>query len=1075
MSDPAKAVFLSYASQDAEAARRIAEALRAAGIEVWFDQAELVGGDAWDAKIRKQIAECALFVPVISATTQARREGYFRLEWRIAAQRTHMIADGTPFLLPIVIDGTRDAEALVPAEFKGVQWTRLREGETPAAFCARVAKLLAGAPEPAPTPGGFSPPASVARPSSKAKWMALAAAAVVFALWITHQLGEAKRSENPSAGAPALPAVAANPGPLSRVLELRALNGLTRERLAAAEDLLAQTLKVDPTSAGALALAAQVDALMVYRSWDLSDERRQAATKRSARAVALAPDEFESRRAQALVAGFMVRTPASLQEAESLYRALAAERAGDANVLEELGTVLHHQRKFDEAAQVFTQAGRPPLVGAALHAAGRSAEARRIADELLAQRRTAAALILKANVELFAYNNRAAAQAAVNQLTPTELREDDAAGIALRLAVLSRDAEGLLRLLESFPHPFVSILGVNYPRQYWTGLARSWQSQPEAAEIEWRGGLRSLEERLAAKPSDADALSWLAMFHSCLGQRAEMERALRTYGNYRDLSAGLWDWNYCLPLLRFGERKEEVLARLSRSLRDTANFNRILYAWARYSPEFDPIRGDPQFERLLRETRPQTAVPYDDEVVAPATRADEKSVAVLAFANLSDDKANEYFSDGISEELLNVLAKVPGLKISARTSAFFFKGKNTPIPEIAKQLGVAYVVEGSVRRSGDRVRITAQLIKAADGFHMWSETFTRDLKDIFAVQDEIAGLIAQNLQVKMSGAAVATGSGASENYDLILQARHMARQESNEGWRRAIALYRDALKTAPNAAAAWAGIADAYVQLARFNGMPALPGMNEARAAARRALELAPDDPVALTAMGWVARTADWNWPEARRYFARALEVQPGSAATLSASAILELNLGQKQEALQLARRAVAADPLNPSAQFTLGVIEYNRGAANLALPLYQRAIALAPTAEEYHCHLAVILALLGRHEEALREIEKEPNEGYRLVAVAHCAALRGDLTTGRAARDALIARHADDFPGYISDVCASLGDTDGALEWFERSIARRDNSVPWFGSSVWQEPLRANPRWQELIRRVGLAEGPKS
>jgi tetratricopeptide (TPR) repeat protein len=254
-----------------------------------------------------------------------------------------------------------------------------------------------------------------------------------------------------------------------------------------------------------------------------------------------------------------------------------------------------------------------------------------------------------------------------------------------------------------------------------------------------------------------------------------------------------------------------------------------------------------------------------------------------------------------------------------------------------------------------------------------------------------------------------------------------------------------------------------------------LPGRNEARAAARRALELAPDDPVALTAMGWVARTADWNWPEARRYFARALEVQPGSAATLAASAILELNLGQKQEALQLARRAVAADPLNPSAQFTLGVIEYNRGAADLALPFYQRAIALAPTAEEYHCHLAVILALLGRHEEALREIEKEPNEGYRLVAVAHCAALRGDLSTGRAARDALIARHADDFPGYISDVCASLGDIAGALEWFERSIARRDNSVPWFGSSVWQEPLRSNPRWQELIRRVGLAEGPKS
>jgi hypothetical protein len=152
MSSESKAVFLSYASQDAGAARRICDDLRAAQVEVWFDQSELVGGDAWDAKIRKQIAECALFVPVISANTQARREGYFRLEWKLAAQRTHMIADGTPFLVPIVIDATRDAEALVPSEFKTVQWTRLRQGysgQAPddasvAAFCARVKALLAG-------------------------------------------------------------------------------------------------------------------------------------------------------------------------------------------------------------------------------------------------------------------------------------------------------------------------------------------------------------------------------------------------------------------------------------------------------------------------------------------------------------------------------------------------------------------------------------------------------------------------------------------------------------------------------------------------------------------------------------------------------------------------------------------------------------------------------------------------------------------------------------------------------------------------------------------------------------------
>ena len=144
MSDSGKAVFLSYASQDAEAAKRICEALRAAGVEVWFDQSELVGGDQWDGKIRGQIGSCALFVPLISANTQARLEGYFRLEWKLAAQRTHTMADEKTFLLPVVIDGTRDADAKVPAEFKSVQWTKLVGGETPPAFVARVKKLLEG-------------------------------------------------------------------------------------------------------------------------------------------------------------------------------------------------------------------------------------------------------------------------------------------------------------------------------------------------------------------------------------------------------------------------------------------------------------------------------------------------------------------------------------------------------------------------------------------------------------------------------------------------------------------------------------------------------------------------------------------------------------------------------------------------------------------------------------------------------------------------------------------------------------------------------------------------------------------
>lgn len=265
MNDSSRAVFLSYASQDAEAAKRICEALRATGVEVWFDQNELVGGDTWDAKIRGQIASCALFMPIISASTQARLEGYFRLEWKIAAQRTHTMADERVFLLPIVIDQTRDTEARVPAEFKNVQWTRLPAGETTPAFCARVQKLLHADGLVAGTPSAA--PASVAPAAKKPRWIGYgwALVGIVFALvyalrpfWTDRH---APKEQNASAAA-----TPAAQRPVARALHLRALDGLSRERLGAADELLAQALKSDPTDADALALAAQVDALMVYRS-----------------------------------------------------------------------------------------------------------------------------------------------------------------------------------------------------------------------------------------------------------------------------------------------------------------------------------------------------------------------------------------------------------------------------------------------------------------------------------------------------------------------------------------------------------------------------------------------------------------------------------------------------------------------------------------------------------------------------------------------------------------------------------------------------------------------------------------
>jgi TolB-like protein/Tfp pilus assembly protein PilF len=823
----------------------------------------------------------------------------------------------------------------------------------------------------------------------------------------------------------------------------------------------------------------------------MSEERRQSATRRAARALALAPEGFESRRAQAMVAGFMIRSPESTKEAETLYRALAAERAGDQSVLEELGTLLHGLRRFDEAAQVFVQGGRPQLAGNAYYAAGRVEEARRIADELLAQRRSAAALILKANVELFGFNDRAAAQAAVSQLTSTELREDDAAGISLRLAVLGRDAPGILRLLDSFPHPFISIVGVNYPRQYWTGLARSLLNQPEAAQIEWRGGLRSVEERLRSRPNDADALSWAAMFHAVLGDRAAMEQALRTYANYRDLTTGRWDFNHCLPLVRLGERTDEVIARLANSLRDTANFNKILYAWARYSPEFDPIRGDPRFEQLLREVRPKSAKPFDDEVSARPTAPapDPKSVAVLAFANLSNDPENEYFSDGIADELLTVLQKIPGLRVAARTSAFSFKGKGATAKEVGEKLGMAHVVEGSVQKSGKRVKITARLSRAATNEEVWSESFgPLEMTDIFATQSEIAQKIVAKLRGQLTGetaaipvnvaaeiksqvqAAAKGGTRNPEAHELYLQGRFLATRSGSGDVARGIDYYERALQLDPNFTLAWAALARARVWQGSWEPLNA-DRFPQARAAVDRALALDPNLADAHSTLSQVLLRHAYDWRAARAASARALALAPTDAAVLTDVAATEQALGSLEESVALARRAVALDPVAIDARFYLALSYLFMDRLAEAEAETRRMIELSPNGTFIHGLLGSIHLMQGRNAEALAAAQQEPEKMYRIQTISAAHFALGQIRESDAALNEMIEEFKEIGPYSIAWAYALRRDRDKAFEWLERAYQLRDAGISWVRGDTLLKPLHADPRWPVLIRKIGLAD----
>ncbi|MDI1337508.1 MAG: TIR domain-containing protein [Lacunisphaera sp.] len=559
MSDAPKAVFLSYARDDAAAARRIAEALRASGLEVWFDENELRGGDTWDAKIRQQIDACALFIPVISSHTQERGKGYFRLEWKLAVEQTHLMAEGMAFLAPVVVDDTREAGAVVPPEFMKVQWTRLPGALPTPQFVEQVKRLLEPAAAKSSPPAGWSP-------------------------------ASGRAEQNPTATNP--------PGG-----------------------------RVPP-------------------------ESRKSARGRTWGAMT--------------------------------------------------------------------------------------------------------AVVI---------------------------------GVAVALGVFRK-----------------------------------------------------------AEPAPAPA------------------------------------------------------------------------------PVVPPTAPAPAASR-------------------------EPSVAVLAFANLSDDKGNEYFSDGISEELLNVLAKVPGLKVSARTSAFYFKGKNVPVPDIARQLGVAYVVEGSVQRSGDRVKITAQLIKAVDGFHLWSETYTRDMKDIFALQDEIAGRIAASLSDKLGVTVPTLAKTTPEAYTLYLQARATLAKRGVENLRESVKQFEAVVALDPDYLPARSGLARSLSLIPAWSRTISLganqEGLDRATAGARLVIEREPDNAEAWSALGYIVGLYDWRWREAGEAVARSLALAPNDAEIVNFAGDYYRYILDPQKMLETEKRAVELNPLQAVNHLDVAFAYLALGQYELALAPARTCISLAPELQD--------------------------------------------------------------------------------------------------------------------------------
>ncbi len=984
MSENGKAVFLSYASQDAEAVQRLAEALRAAGVEVWFDRNELVGGDAWDAKIRRQIAECALFVPVISASTQARREGYFRLEWRIAAQRTHMMSEQVAFLLPVVIDDTRDAAADVPAEFKQVQWTRLPGGETTAAFGARVQRLLetggvadraASAPMPPPRPA--APAGASGRGLS---WVGYAGAAVGVGLGLFYAVRPLWRPAREPAAGPA-PAAAA-PATLTEAQRLVARareildqgDELNRENYALAEELLKRAQAADVTEASAWSLHAWLSADLYRYGLDRTEARLAQIQAQASRAASLAPASLD---AQVAVLRSQTAARAAPEEIARRQAELAERFPDDPRVYRLFG--LSHAKDSTTFRMLRRGLERWPddarLQGDLLNSlllGGRYAEASELAEKFTRGRTGARVLAVQVFLQLWWHGDAAAAAASVARWPSWLLLEDRGAALAAITARMNRNPEGALEVLRRFPRDYIRDSFYTGPRSALIALASEAAGQPESAEAEWRVVLQVCDRELAAAPNDGAALHWRAWALARLGRPDEARQVFRVLLQRRVAIEGSAQVTGGLAGLALVlDDREEALRELARlGSYDPMRTRPPSRALFDLNPLFDTLRGDPRFQ-ALRDAAPAPAPAGAAPSAAGSAPAEGKSVAVLAFANLSDDRSNEYFSDGISEELLNVLAKVPGLKVSARTSAFYFKGKQVPLADIARQLGVAYVVEGSVRRAGDKVRIQAQLVKAEDGFRVWSDTFTRDIKDVFAVQDEIAGLIAQNLSLTL-GASSARRTAAVEPraIELYVQARQAWSLRTPEGFARAEQMLNRALELAPDFVRARAALLD-VVQMRSFRERRAgtfaqrhLPELDQRLTQIRDVLAIDPDLAEAYSTMGQTL-DASWRREEAGRAYRRATELNPNYATGRHWYGMHLAEIGRMDEALEELKVACDLDPFSfiilDNYGWLLGLAGRNRE----ALQMLDRAAALNPGFDQTARARAAALVALGRQAEA--------------------------------------------------------------------------------------------------------------
>ena len=454
------------------------------------------------------------------------------------------------------------------------------------------------------------------------------------------------------------------------------------------------------------------------------------------------------------------------------------------------------------------------------------------------------------------------------------------------------------------------------------------------------------------------------------------------------------------------------------------------------------------------------------------TASHGKSIAVLPLINESGDPKDEYFSDGLSEELIAALAQISGLKVIGRSSSFRFKERKEEPKTIGEKLGVSTLLDGTVRKQGDRVRIVAELVNAADGIQLWTRTFDRELKDIFAVQEEIAKAVAESLKVTLLGSQDRPAQrGAPSNveaHNAYLQGHFLFLRRNLEDYRKAVGYFDQAIRLDPDYALAYAERSEAWTFIGDLTGQRE-PAWSKARSDAERAVAIAPALAEARAALGWVRFFVDWKFAEGLSDLKRAKELSPSNPTANDLLARVILYLGRLDEAERQARHAVELDPLSVIAQGNLARVLLFAGKLDEADAAARKAAELQPTSASSHRWQVVAAVLRGDRETALREAQLEPDEGYRRFELALAQQIQGDRQAADAALADLIANGRDQLAYQIAEVYGVRGVKDKAFEWLQIAFDEHDTGTLTLLVEPLLRGLHDDPRYKNLLVKLGL------